>query len=394
MEEEPMRGYKIEINRLYHQITTQNALEELDIKSNAYIDDIQFIKADAESKDMEEFFEEENMRIQIIKPWYEQDKLIGYLKFLYQQPQYQLHRLLWILESCLGILEISVLLILFYLKKKLIQPFQRLSKLPQELAKGHFQGAVEDEKSKYLGNFLWGMGQLKDNLEYSQKRQLELEKEKKQMLLSLSHDIKTPLNLIKLYSKAIEEQVYENEEDNLHAAHQIQAKSTEIEAYVEAIMKTSREDILDIHVEMEDFYLHDFVLAIQTNFQEICAIRKIDLKIGSYENRLIQGDFHKLREVIENLFDNAFKYGDGNRIEITFYEEDYCQLIRFFNTGKNIDDQDINHIFESFYRGKNSSGKQGSGLGLYICKEIMHKMDGEIFVQKETNGIAFIIVLR
>ena len=98
-------------------------------------------------------------------------------------------------------------------------------------------------------------------------------------------------------------------------------------------------------------------------------------------------------EVFENLFENAFKYGDGRRIEISFYEEDYCQLIRVFNTGQSVAQNDFAHLFDSFYRGENTNGRQGSGLGLYICREIMHKSGGEIFANVEEEGMAFTIVL-
>ncbi len=70
------------------------------------------------------------------------------------------------------------------------------------------------------------MGQLKDTLDVSRQRQIELMKEQKKMLLSLSHDIKTPLNLIKLYSKALEEDIYTNEQDKRNAVHQIGQKKS------------------------------------------------------------------------------------------------------------------------------------------------------------------------
>ncbi|MFR1296105.1 MAG: histidine kinase dimerization/phospho-acceptor domain-containing protein [Coprobacillus cateniformis] len=107
------------------------------------------------------------------------------------------------------------------------------------------KGHIKEEKSRYLGRFMWGMGQLKDTLDVSRQRQIELMKEQKKMLLSLSHDIKTPLNLIKLYSKALEEDIYTNEQEKRNAMHQIGEKSKEIEKYVEEIIQSSREDILD-----------------------------------------------------------------------------------------------------------------------------------------------------
>ena len=280
------------------------------------------------------------------------------------------------------------------MKKKLVEPFQRLSELPIQLAKGHLKGHIKEEKSRYLGRFMWGMGQLKDTLDVSRQRQIELMKEQKKMLLSLSHDIKTPLNLIKLYSKALEEDIYTNEQEKRNAMHQIGEKSKEIEKYVEEIIQSSREDILDLPVHNSEFYLQDLLSKVMNVYAEQCALRHIDLKLGDFENRLLKGDIERCQEVLENLFENAFKYGDGRRIEVSFYEEDYCQLIRLFSSGSTVTDNEFNHLFESFFRGTNAKGLKGSGLGLYICKELMQKMDGTIFAEKCEDGMAFIMVLR
>ena len=131
------------------------------------------------------------------------------------------------------------------------------SQLPQELAKGNYKQEIKEDKNRYFGKFLWGLGQLKDSLEDTKHRELELHKEKKLMLLSLSHDIMTPLNTIQLYAKALEDGIYEDLKKNQHAALQITEKTNEIRLYVEEIMKASREDIVQIEVEMKEFYLKD-----------------------------------------------------------------------------------------------------------------------------------------
>ena len=84
--------------------------------------------------------------------------------------------------------------------------------------------------------------------------------------------------------------------------------------------------------------------------------------------------------------ENAVKYGDGRRISITVDEEEDCKLITVSNTGCTLPDEETPHIFDSFWRGSNSSGKPGSGLGLYICRQLMSKMNGDIFARCE-NGI-------
>ncbi len=87
--------------------------------------------------------------------------------------------------------------------------------------------------------------------------------------------------------------------------------------------------------------------------------------------------------------ENAFKYGDGRLIGISFQEEEGCHLIRISYTGSIVNAEEIPRLFDSFYRGSNAGDKEGNGLGLSICREIMQKMDGEIFAQAENDGMSF-----
>ncbi|MCQ4638153.1 HAMP domain-containing histidine kinase [Anaerovorax odorimutans] len=394
--QEKDRVYKVEINRIYDRLSDGHLPDERDLRSYKYVRNVRWLSADdmqPQEKHLAFFEEDGKLRIEI-RPVFEAGKLKGYLRFEYLEPEFDSHFVLVLTQVCLGLMELFLLIVLLYLKYQLIRPFRQVSELPYEMAQGHLRGIVKEEKNRFFGHFLWGLGQLKDTLEVNRKRRLDLEKEKKKMLLSLSHDIKTPLSTIKLYGKALEENLYEEESQKIRAARQIGQKAEEIERFVEEIMKNSREDILDIQVEPGEFYLSRLMEQVLATYEEKCRIRMVDLEVGSFEDRLLKGDLQRAAEVFENIFENAFKYGDGRRIEISFSEEDYCQLIRIFNTGTPVTDNDFNHIFESFFRGAGSEGIQGSGLGLYICREIMRKMDGEIFARKEAEGMAFVLVFR
>lgn len=395
MENTKNHAYRIESYRIMEQLKTPADINGLNMNNYQYIQEVEFLSADINNQSsVQQFFaEDNNHQIQII-PFYQDNQLQGYMKFIYQLPQHNSYQIILILEISLFILEIFILSILIYVKRKIVQPFQRLSHLPLQLAKGHLKGEVKEEKSKYFGQFMWGMGQLKDTLDISQKRQLELMKEKKKMILSLSHDMKTPLNLIKLYSKALQENVYSDQDAQIHAMKQISEKTEEIEKYIGEIIQSSREDIIDLQVYNSDFYLNELMNKVLSVYQEQCDLRQIELTIDHYENRLLKGDIERSQEVFENLFENALKYGDGRRIEISFDEEDYCQLIRIYNTGEPVTDTEFHHLFESFYRGGNSQGQQGNGLGLYICRELMRKMDGALFAEKYEDGMAFVMVFR
>ncbi len=395
MEDKRNQTYRVESNRIMEKINMGEPIEEMILSAYSSIQGIKFLDISVtEKKSVDSFFNENNNEKIHIEPCYKADELIGYVKFIYQLPSFNIEQIFWRSQLTLGILELSIVGVLIYLKKKIIYPFQRLNNVALDLSNGHFKGSIQEEKSRYLGRFMWGISQLKDKLDISYQRQLEMMKDKKTILLSLSHDIKTPINLIKLYSKALEENIYIKEEDQLHAIHQIGEKAAEIENYVEEIIRSSREDILDVQIEEGEFYLTDLMKRVLAVYQEQCDLRQIKLTVQKFDNRLLKGDIERSQEVFENLFENVFKYGDGRHIDISFYEEDYCQLVRFFNTGEPVCDNEFNHIFESFFRGSNSQGLKGNGLGLYICREYMRKMDGDIFAEKTEEGMAFILVFR
>ena len=378
-------AYRIEVNRIMEELQAGKTIDELNIKAYQTITAVTYLDAnDKQTTQMVSFYEDKDTPY-VIMPWMKDGQIEGYLRFDYHIQKSQKHIFL-IVEGILFIVEVFVFTLLWYLKKHLIKPFQRLSTLPESFAKGHYKSSIKVEKSRYLQRFLWGMSQMQDSLDTSRKRQIELLKEKKQMHLSLSHDIKTPLNLIKLYCKALKEHVYESYDQQAHRPKE--------EMPISSFSVTLIINILDLQVEKGEFYLYDLMKRVLDTYKEQCVLRQIELYVGPCENRLLYGDIDRSQEIFENLFENAFKYGDGRLIEITFYEEDGCQLIRVFNTGQVLEERELVHLFESFYRGSNAQHQNGNGLGLYIAQTLMRKMEGEIFVQQEKDGMAFIMVFH
>ena len=284
----------------------------------------------------------------------------------------------------LAVMTAAVFGILLYVRGKILRPFERLTNVPYELSKGNLTPPVKESKSRFFGKFLWGIDLLRENIEQQKQRELELQKEKKTLLLSLSHDIKTPLSAIKLYSKALSKNLYPDTEKQREIAESINEKADEIEGYVTQIITASREDFLSLDVENGEFYLSELVRNIAAYYFEKLELVKTEFVIGEYKNCLLFGDLDRAVEVFQNVIENAVKYGDGKRIELLFPDEDEGVLIAVRNGGCTLDKSDLPHIFESFWRGANSENIRGSGLGLYICRQLMHKMKGEIFA--ETDG--------
>lgn len=276
---------------------------------------------------------------------------------------------------------VLILAVMLYIRRNILKPFDRLTNVPYELSKGNLTAPVKETKNRFFGRFLWGVDLLRENMEQQKERELNLQREKKMLLLSLSHDIKTPLSAVKLYAKALSRGLYADKEKQQEIAESINAKADEIEGYVSQIISASREDFLSFDVRNGEFYLSELAGKINMYYAEKLSLIKTDFTVADYTDCLLNGDIDRGIEVIQNIMENAIKYGDGKHIGITFSEEDGCILIAVTNSGCSLAETDLPHMFDSFWRGSNAEHEKGSGLGLYICRQLMHRMNGDIFAE-------------
>ena len=299
-----------------------------------------------------------------------------------------------VVNICLALMFIMTLCILIYIDRKVLKPFNNMTDMTVELAKGNLTKPVTEDKSRFFGKFLWGMDMLRENLEDSRRKELEYQKEKKTLVLSLSHDIKTPLSAIELYTKALKEGIYDSDEKKTEALDGILKNTDEIKRYAGEISKISREDFLDLKVNVKEVYIDDVINKIETYYRDKLSVLHTEFIVAKHTNCLLSCDPDRLVEVIQNLMENAIKYGDGKSIKITFEEEEDCKLICVANSGTVPDETDMQSLFDSFYRGKNTEGIQGSGLGLYICKNLMHKMDGDVYAEASEGLFKAVAVVK
>lgn len=288
-----------------------------------------------------------------------------------------------------------MLVILFYIRQMILLPFYHLSELPYELSKGNLSMPLYEEKNRFFGRFMWGMDLLRENLEENKEKQLELQKEKKMLLLSLSHDIKTPLSAIKLYGKALGRNLYQEDAKKEEILKKIDEKADEIEGYISEIVKASNDDFLQFEVHNGEFYVGEVLERIKEYYTDKMELNRIDFSIGKYSNCLVYGDKDRFEEVLQNIIENAIKYGDGKeiRIETEREEEELCVMIT--NTGCELENKELPHIFDSFFRGSNVEKKPGSGLGLYICRKLMQLMEGMITAGiKENKELTVQVIIR
>ena len=300
---------------------------------------------------------------------------------------------LYVNISLLGMMIVTTM-VLVYVYHKVLKPFQDMSHLPYELAKGNLSMPVKEEKSKLFGRFLWGMDMLREKLEENKERELAFQKERKTLILSLSHDIKTPLSSIELYSKALLEDLYDTQERKDEALQGIVRNVKEIKGYVDEIVTASREDFLNLEVNMGEYYLSEVMRVTESYYKDKLSVIHTEFQVDEISECLVKGDQDRMVEVLQNVMENAIKYGDGKRICISLGEEEDCILIQIENSGCSLKKEELPNLFDSFYRGSNSTGMKGNGLGLYICKTLMRKMDGEIFAGMNEDIFCMTIVVR
>ena len=387
------RGYLVEVNRIMKGMEEKRGFFMPDLRDIEQIEAVSFLPyaAMGDTQQMEAFLHSRNGYGMHIVPLVANGEMLGLVRFDYSGIL-KGQEFFWFLEALIVVSALFILTVLVYIRNRILKPFAVLSNMPYELSRGRLGTEIEENKNRFFGKFVWGISMLRDNLQTSRMKALKLEKEKKLLLLSISHDIKTPLNSIKLYAKALKENLYDTEEEKRHAAGQIEKLSGEIEGFVREIVKTSSEELVPMEVENSEFYLKDFVKMIKEYYEPKCRLVMTEFVIGGYENKLIKGSQDRAFEVVENIMENAFKYGDGREIAITFCEEENCQLIRIRNTGLPVKMEEMPHLFDSFYRGSNTGRQEGNGLGLYICRELMRKMEGEIFAEAEEDGMSFLLV--
>ena len=296
------------------------------------------------------------------------------------------------MNIALGCFALITLATLLYIRKNIITPFNELSEMPIELAKGNLTATVKESRSRYFGRYVWGTDMLREAMQKQRKRELSSQRDKQTLILSLSHDIKTPLSAIKLYSRALEKGLYTDPEKLSEVYSGIGERADEIEGYLSKLSSAAREDFLELEVHTGEGYLSELIDKIKGSYAERLSELGTEFEVGEYSDCILKLDLDRAFEAAQNIMENAIKYGDGRYIGITFRDEEDCRLVTIASSGCTLSEDEAVHIFESFYRGSNAGSKPGSGLGLYIARQLMLKMGGDIFcdIKNEMMNITLV----
>ena len=224
-------------------------------------------------------------------------------------------------------------------------------------------------------------------------KKTEQEREKLQELVSdISHQTKTPLSNILLYTQLLQEQDIDGQSRQL--VDEIRQQSEKLEFLIQSLVKTSR-------LETGTFQL----APLKNNIDSVidAAIEQITPKAKSKQIKIMYSsqshtakfDIKWTQEALFNILDNAVKYSPRNSvIKITVYAYEMFACVLVADQGIGIPEEELPRIFGRFYRGQNVREQNGVGIGLYLCRQIIEGQGGYITVESTVNqGSIFKIFL-
>jgi len=228
-----------------------------------------------------------------------------------------------------------------------------------------------------------------EELRLEKQKTEELMENRHQLLLAISHDIKTPLNALIGYLE-----LWENEKlspTQLRELNTMQYSGKYILSLLNNLLEFTRLERKKSQIIHENIEIVPFFMEIIEMFQPLCSEKNNTLtySINVHENPQILIDSLKLKQITVNLISNAVKYTANGTIKVHVEEilEPTLQLkITVSDTGKGIPQEKVETLFESFTRvEKNSSGIEGTGLGLFVVKGLVELLGGIIDIQTEEN---------
>ena len=274
-----------------------------------------------------------------------------------------------------------VLVLFIYVYYQILRPFDKLKGFASEIASGNFDIPLKYERSNYFGKFTWSFDMMRNEIKKARRCEKEAIENNKTVIASLSHDIKTPIASIKAYSEALEANMDNTYEDRMTYINVIMRKADEVKKLTDDLFVHSISDMDRISFNNQNINLNDIIINSSNDFSANTPINYIN----NVKDAFIYADRDRVYQVFENIINNSIKYAN-TKIDITLDELNNEYIVSIKDYGSGISDNDMPFIFEKFYRGDNSKEKQGTGLGLYIVKYMMEKMNGRVELENK-NGL-------
>ncbi|MCR5543683.1 MAG: HAMP domain-containing histidine kinase [Eubacterium sp.] len=279
----------------------------------------------------------------------------------------------------------AIIVLVIYLDITVLKPFRELKDYANEISKGNLDKTIEVKRGNYFGDFTWAFGNMRREIIKSRSAEKNAIENNKTVIATLSHDIKTPVASIRAYAEAFEANMDSNAEKRQKYLSTIMEKCDEVtkltnDLFIHSISEMDRLEIKEESIELKAF--------IDTEVRKLFVDDEVEILLPE-EEVIIKADPKRLVQIFENLKNNSAKYAK-TAVQIKLENSDQV-VVHFRDYGQGIPEEEIPFITGKFYRGKNVGEESGSGLGLYIVKELMEKMGGALRLLNRDPGLDVIL---
>lgn len=260
----------------------------------------------------------------------------------------------------------------YVLTKRVLRPLSEMMEATQKMAKGDYSGRVTATTNDEIGQLGNVFNQLGSNL-------AQIEQLRKNMVIDIAHDFRTPLTNIRGYLEGISDGVVAPSKEVLTL---VQEETLRLVRLIEELQQLTHADAAKVFLNREEVFLPNLITRVQDLYQPEFQAKSIEVDMRLQEDvAVMMGDPDRLIQAVGNLIQNASQYTpSGGNVRISLNQT--LEGIRFMvaNTGNGIDTKDLPFIFERFYRADKSRAREsgGAGVGLAIVKGIIEAHGGTV----------------
>lgn len=279
-----------------------------------------------------------------------------------------------------GVLILSFI-IAYFVSKRISKPILKISEKSNLMSKGNYKVKFEESDIYELNELASILNKTSIELEHTE----ELRRE---FLANVSHDLKTPLTIIKANAEMVKDITYNNKDKRNMNLDSIIKEVDRLNLLVEDILDVSKVQSSTMELKIETFNLNELIMNVLSRYTVLMQRDGYSLVLNADKDYMVKADIKRIEQVIYNLINNAINYtGEDKKVIINLNDHGDTVLLEVVDTGKGIDDADIDHIWDKYYKVDKSYKRvtHGTGLGLSIVKNFLqlHKFEYGVESKKD-----------
>ena len=303
-----------------------------------------------------------------------------------------------ILKVLFAIILITIicLVLLTYISQNIFNSLKKIEKTSGQLAEGNLDKPITTDTSILNKNeFL----SIMNSLEKMRCELMEIQASKNRFITGISHDLRTPVAVIRGYSEAIKDNVISDKDEIQKTMELIEQKTTQLEDMIDTLLNFMKLNTSGIKEKLVKHSITKLINDFAKYAEVTCKVFKRNVHTNIQFDKDIKVPLNEqlVHRSFENLLSNAIRYTKENDlIEINAYtsenEKTKAIILEIRDSGCGIDKKDLEYIFDIFYRGTNSRQEEGMGIGLAVVKSIIETHGWNIAVESKKNkGSCFTI---